>query len=82
MEGYVLAGQLVYVNTDKGIIRVQEPGEDRSIEIEAQEGVLKPEDYDPKTVVLMGTPRLGDQVRCIIIDDKLTNIYPIEPVEE
>jgi len=48
MEACVVEDQLFYANTETGIIRVLGKGQDAAIEIQSKEGLLKPEDYDPR----------------------------------
>lgn len=73
MEGWVVEGQLVYINTETGIIRVLEKGEDLPAQIQTEEGVLKRWDIES---------RLGEDVQCTIIDGKCTAVCPTPAIEE
>lgn len=66
MKGYTLNGELVYVDTDKGEIKIKEQGIGDTLIVEIG-------DYAPKG---MGgwVDFLGHDVECVIIDGKLTQM--------
>lgn len=69
MEGYVVKGRLIYVNTDKKEIQIQEEpdieGRVATPTFQLGDYTLKPETWEDM---------LGEKVKCIIVDKKIHDI--------
>ena len=76
MKGYTITGKLIYVDTDEGVIHIQEPGDWESPGRPAYTSI-DIRDYDSGEKVQMPIKWedfIGCDVECIVVDGKLASI--------